>query len=190
MWLAGGGVRGGVSHGQSDDFGMDVVGKWCARARHECNHSAFTRNRPREADVIDTRAANFGSPMCTAASPRKRYSCKAVTIRRRSRRTFGGAGMYRFVMFAILVSILSATAECVPQNRRIFFTSLRMISATVTSVVLEAKSTLRCWIELWQPMRRPTDTVLQHWTLLLPFESGHPHRAISAPSRAGAYDDQ
>jgi len=25
MWLAGGGVKGGVSHGQSDDFGMDVA---------------------------------------------------------------------------------------------------------------------------------------------------------------------
>jgi arylsulfatase A-like enzyme len=25
MWLAGGGVRGGVSYGASDDFGMDVI---------------------------------------------------------------------------------------------------------------------------------------------------------------------
>jgi hypothetical protein len=24
MWLAGGGIKGGVSYGQSDDFGMDV----------------------------------------------------------------------------------------------------------------------------------------------------------------------
>ena len=25
MWLAGGGIKGGVSYGQSDDFGMDVA---------------------------------------------------------------------------------------------------------------------------------------------------------------------
>ena len=25
MWLAGGGIKGGVSFGQSDDFGMDVA---------------------------------------------------------------------------------------------------------------------------------------------------------------------
>ena len=25
MWLAGGGIKGGVSHGQSDEFGMDVA---------------------------------------------------------------------------------------------------------------------------------------------------------------------
>jgi hypothetical protein len=25
VWLAGGGIRGGVSHGRTDDFGMDIV---------------------------------------------------------------------------------------------------------------------------------------------------------------------
>ena len=25
MWLAGGGINGGISHGRTDDYGMDVV---------------------------------------------------------------------------------------------------------------------------------------------------------------------
>ena len=36
MWLAGGGIRGGASHGRSDDFGMDIAEDGESHGRPRC----------------------------------------------------------------------------------------------------------------------------------------------------------
>lgn len=45
MWLAGGGVKGGVSHGVTDDLGMDVVENGVHVHDLECYVASFARHR-------------------------------------------------------------------------------------------------------------------------------------------------
>ena len=51
VWLAGGGIKPGVSHGRSDDFGMDIAENPGPCPRPERNRAASAGHRPRTADL-------------------------------------------------------------------------------------------------------------------------------------------
>ncbi len=51
MWMAGGGVRGGMAYGSTDEFGFKAPGKAPPRARPARHGSAFVRPRPRAAHL-------------------------------------------------------------------------------------------------------------------------------------------
>ena len=50
-WMAGGGIQGGISYGETDDFSYNVVQDPVGRPRPACNHPSPVGHRPRKADL-------------------------------------------------------------------------------------------------------------------------------------------
>ena len=50
-WMTGGGVRTGITYGETDDYSYNVVKDPVHRARLQCDDSALPRHRPQQADV-------------------------------------------------------------------------------------------------------------------------------------------
>ena len=59
MWMAGGGIKPGLTLGETDDYCYNIVEGSGARARSAGDDSALPRHRPPAADVSSSRAGDF-----------------------------------------------------------------------------------------------------------------------------------